>query len=174
MGEEESLRQNIMDTGINRMLQVDIGLAEESKLAQSKLFSTLTKKKPTSSVFSCADRNVLTKYGTGDEERGPGERGGHLGVVLEELLVCGVVFCGAKSKGINNHVKKEFKDLGVKLDLATELLKQGGEARRLTINQEILGLSIEKAGKNFIIAVPRADREDREEVEEQVLQPTRV
>merc|ERR1712142_1203387 len=38
-----------------------------------------------------------------------------------------------------------------------------------------LGLSIEKAGRNFIIAAPRADKEEREDVEEQVvLQPTRV
>merc|ERR1712130_82532 len=134
--------QDMMDTGINRMLQVDIGLADDHKQVQCKQPFQVSKKKPSVSVFSCADRNVLLKYGSGDEERGPGDKGGHLGIALDELPVCGTVFCGNKSRGINNHVKKEFKDLGVKLDLATELLKQGGfsgQPDRAAIQASIAG-----------------------------------
>merc|ERR1719361_2700384 len=91
---------------------------------------------PRRPVFNCADRNVLVKYGAGEATRQEGP-------VLEELPSTGTIFWGPKSRGISNHVKKEFKDLGTHLDLARELERTGGEAQ---VEQGILAMRIEKAG----------------------------
>ena len=108
-------------------------------------------------VFNCADRNVLVKYGAGEATRQEGP-------VLEELPSTGTIFWGPKSRGISNHVKKEFKDLGNFIDLAVEMKKAG--KNDTVMDSEILGMKIEKAGKNFIVSLPASDSVEEEEEEE--------
>ena len=112
---------------------------------------------PRRPVFNCADRNVLVKYGAGEATRQEGP-------ILEELPSTGTIFWGPKSRGISNHVKKEFKDLGNFIDLSVEMKKTG--KNDTVMDSEILGMKIEKAGKNFIVSLPTSDSIDEEEEEE--------
>ena len=121
--------------------------------------------------FSNSDRNVLTRFGSGEEDRCLGENESSLGSVLKELPRSGVVFSGVKSRGINNHVKKEFKDLGLRLDLRSAV---SGQEESLVIHQDNLLLNIEKAGKNFILKSPQSEKEEILSVEVPVLTPSRV
>ena len=107
-------------------------------------------------VFSCSDRNVLVKYSAGEAVRVARP-------AMEELPPSGTIFWGSKSRGISNHVKKEFKDLGTYLDLAKELERTDGEARQ--VEQGILAMRIEKAGRNFIVSLPRSEVTEEEEEE---------
>ena len=119
---------------------------------------------PRRPVFNCADRNVLVKYGAGEATRQEGP-------VLEELPSTGTIFWGSKSKGISNHVKKEFKDLGNFIDLAAEMKKAG--KNDTSMDPEILGMKIEKAGKNFIVSSSDSveEEEDEEEHDEELVEP---
>ena len=123
--------------------------------------------------FSCSDRNVLTKYGSVEGNSMPGSS--TTGVILEDIPCCGVVYCGHKSRGINNHVKKEFKDLGRDLSLVDAVDDQ------TEIHEDIKKLKLEIAGKNIILSSTFTDEEpgveevfDDVEPVQQVVQPLRV
>ena len=73
--------------------------------------------------------------------------------MLEELPPSGTVYCGPRSRGINNHVKKEFKDLGGRFSLETAVRRAGLGPVDLAVHATNLNLAIEKAGKHFIVAV---------------------
>ena len=109
--------------------------------------------------FSCADRNVLTKYGRETARAGGGsgkEETDQLQspptLLIDELPVSGTIFCGARSKGITNTVKKEFKDRGRNFDITAEL---GSRAAEVQLDETMRLLKIQKAGRNFILDLPK-------------------
>ena len=114
-------------------------------------------------VFSCSDRGVLVRYAAIGQAARPDGR-----PMLEGLPGTGTIFWGTKSRGISNHVKKEFKDVGMFIDLAGQIKKAGKAVGE--VDEEVLGLRIERAGKYLIVSQPRpenAEGVDEEEDEEE-------
>ena len=148
-----------MDTGDSLLLPVQEQVCPPPApvLAKHQPLPAPVARKP---VFSCSDRNVLVRYGAGEAVMPEGRP------VLDHLPGTGTIFWGSRARGISNHVKKEFKDLGQFIDLGEEIKKAGQEVEE--IDQEILGMKIEQAGKNFIVSLPRSlEEEEQEEVEEE-------
>ena len=111
-------------------------------------------KKKSSTIFSCSDRSILSKYGSA-EINSPFANS--CGSVLEDIPKTGLVFIGSKSRGINNHTKKKFKDLGISLDLNVLALTSN-----ISIHEDISNLKIQKAGTNIILGLDSLSEEEEE------------
>jgi len=116
------------------------------------------------STFSCLDRNMLTrkvwvKFGKAEGEAEDSEVVVAGAPLLEELPVSGTIFCGARSKGITNNVKREFKDRGRTFDIAAEL---GSQADKVQLDEAMRQLRIQKAGRNFILESPKRSHNESE------------
>ena len=98
-------------------------------------------------------------------------------VLLTDIPSSGTIFAGSKAKGITNNIKKEFKDRGRSFDILQEVSE---DKKDLTLDESVSGLSIKKAGKNFIIDVPRKNQPGDEETdsdpnaEPQAITPSRL
>ncbi len=82
---------------------------------------------------------------------------------VEGLPSSGSVYCGLKSRGVNNHVKKEIKDSGYKFDLAAKLaeadVSKSKKKKAAAAGTGFLaGIEITRAGQNFIVETPLTRR----------------
>merc|ERR1711962_58954 len=98
-------------------------------------------------VFSCFDKANINKILNNSRALKKPT------VLLEDIPVIGTIFSGSKSKGITNNIKKEFKDRGRTYDILKEIAANGKEDIKL--DEAMKEMSIQKAGKNFIIDVSK-------------------
>ena len=110
--------------------------------------------------FSCFDRLILNKYSKDIRALEKPK------VLLDDIPVSGTIFSGPKSKGITNNIKKEFKDRGRRFDIFKEI--SSTEKVDLKLDDSVKGLSIQKAGKNFIIDVPKKPGRDKDGAESEL------
>jgi len=135
----------MMDTGINALLEVDIG---DNWSMPSKMKETVTVKKP---LFSCFDKFAMFR----NKEIKIIET---VKPLLEDLPLMGNIFSGSKSKGISNNIKKEFKDKGRDFSITEQI----GPRDSGMIDESVKDLIIQKAGRNFIIEVPKKLKPEEE------------
>lgn len=138
--EEEAHSIEMMDTEINTLLEVGIGSTDSELKAKSAT-------EPKKNVFSCFDKANINKILNNSRALKKPT------VLLEDIPVIGTIFSGSKSKGITNNIKKEFKDRGRTYDILKEIAANGKEDIKL--DEAMKEMSIQKAGKNFIIDVSK-------------------
>ena len=108
------------------------------------------------SFFSPFERMAIVKYGKDVQAEVKPT------VLLADIPSSGTIFSGSKAKGITNNIKKEFKDRGRSFDILQEV----SEVKKdLKLDESVSGLAIRKAGKNFIIEVPRKNQPGDEETD---------
>jgi hypothetical protein len=122
---------------------------------KSILHDTLTSSAPgkrkAANAFSISDKHLLARFA----EIPPASKKRKMeDAMIEGLPSSGSIFCGKRSRGVNNHVKKEFKDTGYNFNLRNKMREAGIEE----VGGFLDGVDITKAGQHFIVETPLTKR----------------
>lgn len=124
----------------------------------------LPKAKSEFNVFSTANKALIAK-----EKESTKSIQGQEAEHMEGLPATGSILSGNESKGLNSHIKKEFKDTGYTFDLNVKLVELGYPS-----DENLKDIEITRAGKHFMVHNPKEValklEQDKREQEQQAIQ----